>query len=89
MQENGRAVVMGRQSCGCVLGISRFKKMKGGGELAVSELKYVSPRGQKLEGTGVIPDKMVALTISDLQRHHDAAIVEAENLLRAPKANVK
>lgn len=89
MQENGRAIVMGRQSCGCVLGISRFKKMRGGGELAVSELKYVSPRGQKLEGTGVMPDKSVALTISDLQHHHDAALIEAENLLRGPKATIK
>jgi carboxyl-terminal processing protease len=89
MQESGRAIVIGRQSCGCVLGISRFKKVKGGGELAVSELKYVSPRGQKLEGTGVIPDKMVALTISDLQRHHDAALTEAESLLRSPKTTMK
>ncbi|HWP43768.1 MAG TPA: S41 family peptidase, partial [Blastocatellia bacterium] len=38
MQENNRAVVVGRQSCGCVLGISKFRKVKGGGELAVSEL---------------------------------------------------
>jgi carboxyl-terminal processing protease len=89
MQENGRALVIGRQSCGCVLGISRFKKVKGGGELAVSELKYVSPRGQKLEGTGVMPDKMVAVTISDLQHSRDAILVEAENILRAPKTSTK
>ncbi|HVG17537.1 MAG TPA: S41 family peptidase [Blastocatellia bacterium] len=89
MQENGRALVIGRQSCGCVLGISRFKKVKGGGELAVSELKYVSPQGHKLEGTGVIPDRMVALTISDLQRRRDAALIEAEHTLRSPKASAK
>jgi carboxyl-terminal processing protease len=89
MQENGRAIVIGRQSCGCVLGISRFKKVKGGGELAVSELKYVSPRGQKLEGTGVIPDKMVAVTIYDLQHQRDATLLEAENILRSPKTSAK
>lgn len=89
MQENGRALVIGRQSCGCVLGISRFRKVRGGGELAVSELKYVSPRGRKLEGTGVLPDKMVALTISDLQHRRDATLVEAENILRAPKTSAK
>jgi carboxyl-terminal processing protease len=89
LQESGRAVVIGRQSCGCVLGISRFKKVKGGGELAVSELKYVSPRGQKLEGTGVIPDKVVAVTISDLQQHRDLVLAEAETLLRAPKTQAK
>ena len=89
MQENGRAIVIGRQSCGCVLGISRFKKVKGGGELAVSELKYISPQGHKLEGTGVIPDKMVALTISDLQHRRDATLAEAENILRSPKTSAK
>jgi carboxyl-terminal processing protease len=89
MQENGRALVIGGQSCGCVLGISRFKKVKGGGELAVSELKYVSPEGHKLEGTGVIPDRAVALTISDLQHHRDAVLGEAEHTLRAPKASAK
>ena len=67
MQENGRAVVIGRRSCGCVLGISEFKRVKGGGELAVSEYGYLSPRENSFEGTGVTPDKTVELTISDLQ----------------------
>jgi carboxyl-terminal processing protease len=88
MQENGRAFVMGRQSCGCVLGISKFRKVKGGGELAVSELGYVSPRGQRLEGKGVMPDRSVALTIHDLQRNRDLALDEAESYLRASKATV-
>ena len=57
MQENGRAAIVGRQSCGCVLGISHFKKLKGGSELAVSELKYISPQGHKIEGTGVTPNR--------------------------------
>lgn len=89
MQENGRAIIIGRQSCGCMLGISRFKKVKGGGELAVSDLKYLSPRGQKLEGIGVLPDKAVGLTISDLQHQRDAALAEAESMLRAVKASAK
>ncbi|HKS43212.1 MAG TPA: S41 family peptidase [Blastocatellia bacterium] len=85
MQENGRATIIGRQSCGCVLGITRFKKMEGGSELAVSELKYISPRGQKFEGAGIMPDKVVALTIADLQGHRDAAIQAAESLLKLRK----
>jgi carboxyl-terminal processing protease len=85
MQENGRAMIIGRQSCGCVLGITRFKKMEGGSELAVSELKYISPRGQKFEGAGIRPDKIVALTLADLQGHRDAAIEAAETLLKARK----
>jgi carboxyl-terminal processing protease len=88
MQETGRAAVIGRQSCGCVLGISKFRKVKGGGELAVSELGYVSPRGNKLEGAGVIPDRAVALTIADLQKNRDLALDEAEGFLKASKATV-
>ncbi len=83
MQELGRAAVVGRRSCGCVLGISEFKKVKGGGELAVSEYGYLSPQENSFEGTGVIPDKTVELTISDLQSRRDAVLEEAERVLRA------
>ena len=81
MQESGRAVVVGRTSCGCVLGISSFKKVKGGGELAVSEYGYDSPRGRTFEGTGVVPDKAVELKLIDLQQRRDAALDEAERLI--------
>ena len=83
MQESGRATVVGRRSCGCVLGISKYRKLKGGGELAVSEYGYLSPQGRTFEGTGVIPNKLVELTISDLQHHRDAALEEAELVLKA------
>jgi carboxyl-terminal processing protease len=82
MQENGRAIVVGRRSCGCVLGISEFKRVKGGGELAVSEYGYLSPRENSFEGTGVTPDKTVDLTISDLQAKRDSTLDEAERLLK-------
>lgn len=82
MQENGRAVIIGRRSCGCVLGISEFKKVKGGGELAVSEYGYLSPRENSFEGTGVVPDKAVELKISDLQARRDAVLDEAERVLK-------
>jgi carboxyl-terminal processing protease len=84
LQESGRALVIGRQSCGCLLGIAKFRKVEGGGELAISELGYVSPKGRRLEGSGVMPDGTVALKIADLQRRRDAVIEEAESALRAP-----
>ena len=87
MQETGRAVVVGRQSCGCLLGISEFKKLKGGGELAVSELGYLSPHGRRVEGTGVIPDDAVRITLSDLQSKRDTTLLEAETALRSAKAS--
>jgi carboxyl-terminal processing protease len=83
MQENNRALIVGRQSCGCVLGISRFRKVEGGGEIAISELGYVSARGRKLEGRGVIPDEAVSLLIADLQNKRDRMIEGAEGLLRS------
>lgn len=82
MQESGRAIVVGRRSCGCVLGISKFRKLKGGGELAVSEYGYQSPQGKSFEGTGVVPNKPVELTISDIQHRRDAALEEAESVLQ-------
>jgi len=82
MQENGRGVVIGRRSCGCVLGISKFRSMKGKGELAVSEYGYSSPSGKTFEGAGVIPNKTVELKIADLQQHKDSALEEAERSLR-------
>ena len=89
LQENGRATIIGRQSCGCLLGIAKYREVEGGGELAISELGYVSPRGNRLEGSGVLPNELVSLRISDLQRHRDAAIEEAEQELRSTAARVK
>lgn len=80
MQEKGRAVVVGRRSCGCVLGISKFRKF-GGGELAISEYGYLSPGGKTFEGTGVVPNKELELRLTDLRKHRDTALEEAERLL--------
>lgn len=83
LQEQGRAVVVGRASCGCVLGITRFKKLEGGSELAVSELGYRTPAGRRLEGAGVAPNEAVALRLVDLQSGRDVALEQAEKILRA------
>jgi carboxyl-terminal processing protease len=89
LQENGRAVVVGRQSCGCLLGIAKYREVEGGGELAISELGYISPKGKRLEGNGVFPNEQVALKIADLERHRDAAVEEAEQQLKSAAARVK
>jgi carboxyl-terminal processing protease len=81
MQEQNRAQIIGTQSCGCVLGILNHKQLKGGGDLAISEIGFVTSKGRTLEGSGVMPDKSVALTLADLQRQRDAALEEAETYL--------
>lgn len=59
----------------------KYRELKDGGELAISEVAFVTPQGRKLEGHGVIPDRKVALTLTDLQRQRDTALEEAEKLL--------
>jgi carboxyl-terminal processing protease len=83
MQEKGRAQIVGTQSCGCVLGVLKHRDLKGGGELAISEVAFVTPQGRKLEGNGVMPDRKVSLTLTDLQRQRDTALEEAEKYLNS------
>ena len=82
LQENSRATVVGRQTCGCVLGVLHQRKLKGGSELDVSEVGFTTAKGRRLEGVGVIPDKPVPLTLADLRAHRDAALEAAEKVLR-------
>jgi carboxyl-terminal processing protease len=85
MQENGRARVIGQPTCGCVLN-QWSKNEKGGGTLKWSARAYTSPRGRILEGTGVIPDEKVGVTISDLREGKDLTLGAAEKALRNIRA---
>jgi len=86
MQEIGRVKVIGTQTCGCVLGITKPREMKGGGVLEISESLWMTPKGRKLEGDGITPDKIVAPTIADLQQMRDPALAEAEKSLQQSKS---
>jgi carboxyl-terminal processing protease len=81
MQDTLRARVIGSQSCGCVLGIAKPRVLKGGGVLEMSEVLWFSPKGRKLEGTGITPDKIVTPSVADLQRRRDPALAEADKSL--------
>jgi carboxyl-terminal processing protease len=82
MQENHRAGIIGRQTCGCVLA-SVAHSVKGGGEIDISEFGIVTASGRKLEGVGVVPDVIVPLTLDDLRHHHDATLREAVAVLNS------
>jgi carboxyl-terminal processing protease len=82
MQDSGRATLVGSPSCGCVLGITHDRVMKGGGVLEISEVLWFSPRDRKLEGEGVIPDRAAAPTIASLQGKRDVVLEEGEKVLR-------
>ncbi len=86
LQEVGRVKVVGRQTCGCLLGISKRHKLKGGGELHVSDTGFLSSQGKIYEKNGITPDKIVELKIEDLRSGFDRGIAEAENLLNQKMA---
>ena len=89
LQEHGRAYVIGAQSCGCVLGVLDHRELKGGGDLAVSEIGFVTPDGRRLEGEGVKPNKTVIVTLRDLQSGRDAALEAADGYLKNLNAKLK
>ncbi len=82
MQDSGRAKLVGTPSCGCVLGITHDRVMKGGGVLEISEILWFSPKDRKLEGEGVIPDRVAAPTIASLQEKRDLVLEEGEKVLQ-------
>jgi carboxyl-terminal processing protease len=82
MQDARRATLVGSQTCGCVLGITHDRVMKGGGVLEISEVLWFSPNDRRLEGEGVIPDKVVVPTIASLQQKKDVVLEEGEKTLR-------
>jgi C-terminal processing protease CtpA/Prc len=78
-----RALVVGEQTCGCVLGIRRRHVLPDGGVLDVSEMDYRTAAGSRLEGSGLTPDMEVAPTLEDLRRKRDRALTLALELLKA------
>ena len=82
MQETGRATIVGQQTVGAVLGAASFA-VKGGGRLGVSMLDIRTAKGQRLEGTGVLPDRAVPVRLNDLRANRDAALAAAVEILKA------
>jgi carboxyl-terminal processing protease len=89
LQEKRRALILGTQTCGCALGILGHRTIKGGGELDVSEVGFVSAQGHKIEGLGVMPDMIVIPRISDVRRQRDAALEAAERYLAGAQAGAQ
>ena len=85
MQATGRALIVGRPSCGCLLGFLGYARIPGGAELAYSEVGFRLPNGKRIEGEGVIPDDIVPLTPADLQLNRDRALEEAQARLATMK----
>lgn len=86
MQSQKRATVVGQVSCGCLLAYMGYASVPGGGKLAYSEVGFVLPDGNRIEGTGVVPDIAVPLLAEDLRLNRDRVLETAlAELARAPK----
>lgn len=81
LQEIGRAKVVGAQTCGCMNGISRRHSLQDGSELHVSDIGFISAKGNIYERIGVTPDNRIELTINDLRNGFDRGLAEAEKML--------
>ncbi len=88
LQDLGRATVFGQRTCGCLLGYLGYADLPGGGQLAYSELGFVTPNGKRIEGEGVKPDVDIKLTREDILFNRDRILEAAENFLQV-KSNGK
>jgi carboxyl-terminal processing protease len=79
-QEQKRAPIFGGQSCGCVLGILAPRPLIGG-ELTLSDFGFITAKNKKLEGSGVLPDRIVPPQIKDLRENRDETLRQAEKYL--------
>jgi len=77
LQDLGRATVVGQRSCGCLLGYLGYADLPGGGQLAYSELGFVTPKGKRIEGEGVVPDIEIKLAREDMVFGRDRTLEAA------------
>jgi len=87
LQDGERATVIGQRSCGCLLGFLGYQDLPGGGQLAYSELGYLTSKGRKIEGEGVIPNIEVPLTREDIVSNRDRTLEAAEAFLKQQTAS--
>lgn len=81
IQESGRGLIIGRQTCGCLTS-SYYESVKGGGRLQWSRVLPRTIKGRKVEGVGVIPDKIIPITLSALRQGRDPVLEEAKSFLK-------
>jgi carboxyl-terminal processing protease len=86
MQATGRATVVGETTCGCLLGFLGYARVPGGAELAYSEVGFVLGNGKRIEGEGVIPDRVVPRSLADLRFSRDRALEVAQEVVLSARA---
>jgi C-terminal processing protease CtpA/Prc len=64
-----------------LLGYLGYTTLPGGGELAFSEIGFVTTKGDRIEGRGVIPDIAATRTRADFAAQRDRALEAAQEAL--------
>lgn len=83
LQETGRAIVVGRQSSGDVLGGLSYG-LSHGFRVNIPVWDYYTAKGVRLEGRGVIPNETVILTLKDFAENRDLDLQRTQTLLQKP-----
>ena len=82
LQDLGRATIVGQRTCGCLLGYLGYADLPGGGQLAYSEIGFVTKSGKRIEGEGVKPDVEIKLAREDILFNRDRTLEAAEKFLQ-------
>ena len=86
LKQSKSAVVIGTQTCGCVLAIRNRHELPDGGILDVSEMDYQTATGARLEGNGIAPDKLMLVHRPDLYAKRDPLVESAFAYLKSLRA---
>lgn len=74
LKTSSRAIVIGTETCGCVLAVRSRHLLPDGGLLDISELDYRTATGERLEKHGIKPDETVVVQRRDLYSGRDRAM---------------
>lgn len=80
LRDHGRALLVGLRTAGAVL-VSVTFPLPGGAGLSVAIARMLTPRGEELEGRGLLPDVEVDLTAADLDSGVDSQLARARDEL--------
>ncbi len=80
LRDHGRAPLVGLRTAGAVL-VSVTFPLPGAAGLSVAIARMLTPRGEELEGRGLVPDAEVDLTSADLDRGFDSQLARGREEL--------
>ena len=74
----------GETANGVLIGSDRLRQFPLAMERSSPDVVFVSDHSEMMEGSGVVPDKIVSPAIAGLQRGRDEILEEAERMFKSP-----